>query len=170
MLHPVDTMVPSRKHSFNKCESKARGHVTKLRTIPAAWNVELIAAPEHTVSWYRSVWTSSWIWNTSKCCAGCGSRSEGDTSYSSALPAFGNFSWFEGHARGQQRFFPESQAPMGMCDCFVTISVSPFHGPRMSNCRLTFMQKERSVLVILNWRTGRAILKHLPSFTFLLDI
>lgn len=58
---------------------------------------------------------------------------------------------------------------MGMCDCFVTIIVSPFHGPRRSNCRLTFMQKECGVLVILNGRTRRAILKHLPSFTFLLD-
>lgn len=39
---------------------------------------------------------------------------------------------------------------MGMCDDFVTIIVSPFHGSRRSNYRLTFMQKECGVLVILN--------------------
>lgn len=52
--------------------------------------------------------------------------------------------------RADRDFFPEGQAPMGMCDGFVTIIVSPFHGPRRSDYRLTFMQKECGFLGILN--------------------
>lgn len=66
-----------------------------------------------------------------------------------------------GSCMGPIKIFPEGQAPMGMCDCSVTIILSPFYGPRTSNCcRLTLTHKECSVLMIVHWRTRRAILKH----------
>lgn len=110
-----------------------------------------------SANWDRLVWKIelNWILNTSKCYARYWDRSDEDDivltqeALLMCINCIWKFSWFESHLWWPVEIFPGGQGYMGTFDCSLTIIIQPFPLPRMNNCRVTFTQKEFSVLRVL---------------------